>query len=110
MSGKTSQVSPIPNLKKTMFSGWKVVGVMGWEEVSGVCPIVSYCVLGGIRLVPRPPPRDPGQPKSRAYPHPSKNTETNTNDDSESVIIKAFGLSGFCSVLVENGLHEDPES
>ena len=38
------------------------------------------------------------------------NTETNTNDDSESVIIKAFGLSGFCSVLVENGLHEDPES
>ena len=70
------------------------------------CPIVSS---KESVLCQGHPPRDPGQPKSRAYPHPSKNTETNTNDDSESVIIK-FGLSGFCSVLVENGLHEDPES
>ena len=88
MSGKTSQVSPIPNLKKPMFSGWKVVEVMGWEEVSGVCPIVSYCVLQGIRLVPRSPPPDPEQPKSRAYPDPSENTETNTNDEPDRVKVK----------------------
>ena len=68
--------------------------VVVWEEVGGM----SHCVLAGIRLPSQGRPgnhRDPGQPKSRAYPHPSKNTETNTNDDSESVIIKAFGLSGF---------------
>ena len=70
---------------------------------------VLLCPRRNPSCAKAPPPRDPGQPKSRAYPHPSKNTETNTNDDSESVIIK-FGLSGFCSVLVENGLHEDPES
>ena len=51
-----------------MVSGWMTMMVW-WEEVSGVCPIASHCVLLGIRLVPRPP-GDPGQPNSRAYPDP----------------------------------------